>query len=125
MKRRTYSIFFFEKKAARLAFSHFNGIVCLRDRVQVGQVDYRHGRWRWRRRRLLQDTTELDIETVGGQRGRADRIGFSSGGDGHDFGLRVPVVANVIGHHSRGSTTLGHHGTATAVASIVVIAAAV
>jgi len=70
----------------------------------------------------LQDATELDIETVGGQRGRADRdIGFSSGGDGHDLGLRVPVVANIIGHHSRGSATLSRHGTAIAVASIVVI----
>lgn len=116
MKRRTYKIIFFEKKAARSAFSHFDGIVCLRDRVQVGQVDYIHGRRRWRRRRrLLQDTTKLDIETVGGQRGRAGRdVGFSSGGDGHDLGLRIPVVTYVICHH-------GRYGTAIAVASIVVI----
>jgi len=70
----------------------------------------------------LQDATKLDIETVCGQRGRADRdVGFSSGGDGHDLGLRIPVVTYVICHHSRRSATLGRRGTAIAVASIVVI----
>jgi len=104
--------------------SHFNRIVCLCDRVQVGQVDYRHGRWR---RRLLQDATEFDIETVGGQRGRTDRdVGFPPGGNGHDLGLRVSVVTYVVGHHGRGPATFGRHcSAALAVAAIVVVAVVV
>lgn len=101
------------------AFSHLDGIIGFRDRVQVGQVDYGHGRW-WRR--LAQYATELDVETVDGQRGRGGRdVGFSSGGDGHDLGLRVPVLAYVVGHDGRGRATCGRHGTAIAAEAVVVV----
>jgi len=104
---------------AKHAFSHLDGIIGFRDRVQVGQVDYGHGRRWWR---LAQYATELDVETVDEQRGRGGRdVGFSSGGDGHDFGLWVTVLAYVVGHDGCGCITRGRHGTAIAAAAVVVV----
>lgn len=103
---------------------HFDGIVGFRDRVQVGQIDrLQHGRGGL----FLHDAAELDVETVDGHRRRIDGNGVGvrfPRGDGHDFGLRVPVVADIVGHghatadgrgrvaHCRGA---GNGGTAAAV----------
>lgn len=84
---------------------HFDGIVGLRDRVQVGQVHHRHGRL------FLQNATELDVETVGGHGSGPNADGGGggdgvrlTGGDGHDLGLRIPVVAYVVGHGHAAAT---------------------
>lgn len=125
----------YEKKN-KLYILHFNGVVGFRDRVQIGEVNHGHGR-----RLFLEDAAEFDIKTVGCRRTTADggrgcgRVWFSRG-DGHDLGLRVPVVADVVGHglsaadsghcsrHAAGRAT-ADHGRATAAVVHRVDAAAV
>lgn len=67
----------------------------------------------------MQDATEFYVETVGGHSGRSNRggVGFP-GGDGHDLGLRVPVVAYVVGHH-------GDRGPGAAIVAATVLRALV
>lgn len=77
----------------------------------------------------MQDATELDVKTVGCYGGGPDADSSCGGvwltsGNGHDLGLRIPVVAYVVGHGHAAATgdgCSGYGGGRTAAAVIIVI----
>lgn len=60
----------------------------------------------------MHDAAELDVETVDSYRRRIDdggRVRFSRG-DGYDLGLRIPVVADIVGHGHAAATAADGRG---------------